>query len=53
MITMVEGANDALARVQRQLPDDFPGRTWGTHSAFVREQAKRFLSDLAGGLEAR
>lgn len=51
MIRMVEGADEALTHVERSLPDDFPVRTWGKISAGVREEAKRFLSELASGLE--
>lgn len=52
MITMVEGADDALAHVLGELPDGFPVRTWEKIHAGVREEAKRFLSEAAEGVGA-
>jgi serine/threonine-protein kinase HipA len=52
MVEMVEAADEALVQVQRQLPDDFPINTWDKISTGMREEAKRFLSELASDLEA-
>ncbi|RZI45008.1 type II toxin-antitoxin system HipA family toxin [Herbaspirillum sp. HC18] len=47
MLKMVESAEEALADVEAQLPDDFPARTWEKISAGVKDEAQRFLAGAA------
>lgn len=46
MVNLVQGAESALDQVGRDLPKDFPPRTWETISRGVRSQTARFLTGL-------
>ena len=46
MIALVSRVDGALAKLERQLPKDFPARTWESVSTGMRSEAKRFLADV-------
>lgn len=46
MLALVENADHALAKVESQLPNNFPVRTWEAISAGMKSEAKRFLSEV-------
>jgi serine/threonine-protein kinase HipA len=50
MLGLGERVDDALAMVERELPDTFPARTWESISAGMKSEAQRFQSqaDLLG-----
>jgi serine/threonine-protein kinase HipA len=48
MLRHVEGVDAALDRVERDLPRDFPERTWLSISRGMREQVASFRAGLAG-----
>jgi serine/threonine-protein kinase HipA len=48
LTAMVEGADDALRRVERVLPKGFPEHVWATISRGVLAQRERFLAGAAG-----
>lgn len=52
MLQHVERVAPALDATQRELPDDFPERTWQAIAQGVREQVQRFRAGL-GGLDDR
>ncbi|WP_413460397.1 HipA domain-containing protein [Herbaspirillum huttiense] len=43
MLALVQGAENALAVAEGELPDDFPARTWERISEGVRHHQQRFL----------
>lgn len=45
MLALVQGAQNALAVAEGELPDDFPARTWERISEGVRHHQQRFLRD--------
>lgn len=51
MIGLLERVPAALAAVEKQLPPDFPPRTWTRIAAGMREETKRYLDQIAAGVE--
>jgi serine/threonine-protein kinase HipA len=45
MLALVQGAEDALAVAEGELPDDFPARTWERISEGVRHHQQRFMRE--------
>jgi serine/threonine-protein kinase HipA len=45
MLALVQGAEDALAVAEGELPDDFPARTWERISEGVRHHRQRFMRE--------
>ena len=48
MQALVAGVDDALARVEGELPKDFPARVWEAVAKGMRQQARRFQAGMAG-----
>ncbi|MDB5727606.1 MAG: HipA N-terminal domain protein [Noviherbaspirillum sp.] len=49
MLHLVASVDEALATVERQLPNDFPLHTWDSISAGIKRQVKKFhAGDLTG-----
>lgn len=46
MVKMVEGADNALQRVQDQLPTDFPEKTWQRVSDGMKQHAEQFKREM-------
>ena len=46
MLELVSNANEALAAVEKELPEDFPARTWSAISSGVKRQAARFFDEV-------
>ena len=44
ILAVAEGAHDALARVERELPPDFPQKVWSSVAMGMRRHAKAFLA---------
>jgi serine/threonine-protein kinase HipA len=45
MIDLVTSVDDALARVERRLPKDFPAHAWESISTGMRSEATQFLRE--------
>jgi serine/threonine-protein kinase HipA len=45
MVALVSSVDGALSKLERQLPKDFPARTWESVSTGMRSEAKRFLAE--------
>lgn len=45
MLALVERVSEALAIVEKELPNDFPAHTWESICAGMKSEAKRFLSE--------
>ncbi len=49
MVNMVEGVDNALQRVQDQLPANFPEKTWQRISAGLKQHADQFKREMVNG----
>ena len=47
LLAMIENVEAALARVEMQLPAEFPARTWDRIASGMRSQARRFDTGVA------
>lgn len=45
MVALVESVDEALTQVEKELPNDFPAKTWEAISTGMKSEARRFLSE--------